>query len=106
MSLAVAMPHIIQTHYTALMASLLIITATGQVFGTITVAINYYRTGVIAKVIVDTNNPNFLVPFTEKKKLVAIAAQLKRKWWLTLGLVSYVVGAMSGLLAGLIALYH
>jgi hypothetical protein len=89
-----------------MVAILLIITALGQIVGTVAVAVNYYRTGVIAKIVVDTSKSQLLIAHQERDKLVAIANELTRRWWLTLGLAAYIVSAIAGLAAGLIALYR
>jgi len=85
---------------------LLIIAALGQICGTITVAVNYYRTGVIAKKVVDTSKSQLLIVQQERDKLANIASELTRRWWLTLGLVAYIVSAVAGLAAGLITLHR
>jgi len=87
-------------------ATLLIISASCQILGTIAVSINYYRTGIIAKIIDDTSNSQLLIPFKERAKVAALAKELKRSWWLTLGLFSYVFAAISGLVASLIWLFR
>jgi hypothetical protein len=87
-------------------AILLIIAAVCQILGTATVAYNYYRTGVIAELIVRGSKAQLASVFWEREKLAAVASQLTRRWWLTLGLVAYVIGALSGLAAGLIWLFR
>ncbi len=87
-------------------AVLLVITALGQILGTIAVAVNYYRTGVIAKIVVDTSKSQLLIVHQERDKLAAIAGELTRRWWLTFGLAAYIVSAIAGLAAGLITLYR
>jgi hypothetical protein len=85
---------------------LLILAATFEIIGTITVAINYYRTSSSAKGITQSFNPRFSVPFSERAKIIDLAEKLTSKWYLTAGLVAYVLGAIFGFLAGLAAMYH
>ena len=87
-------------------AVLLIIAALFQIMGTASVAINYYRTGAIADLIVKGSNAQLASVFWEREKLAAVADQLTRRWWLTVGLVAYVAGALAGLAGGLIWLYR
>jgi len=47
----------------------LVIAAIFEVLGTVTVAINYYRTSSSAKEIIQSFNPRFSVPFSERAKL-------------------------------------
>jgi hypothetical protein len=74
--------------------------------GTVSVAINYYRTGVIAQIIMDRSKSQLASVHWERDKLAAMASELTRTWWLTIGLIAYIVGAISGLAAGLIWLYR
>jgi hypothetical protein len=85
---------------------LLVITALGQIWGTIAVAVNYFNTGKIAKIIVNDGKSSLVIAHHERDKLTGIAGELTRKWWLTLGLAAYIVSAIAGLLAGLITLYR
>lgn len=87
-------------------AILLTVSALCQILGTISVAINYYRTGVIAQLIVDSSKSQLASVHWERDKLAAISNELTRRWWLTLGLAAYIIGAISGLVAGLIWLYR
>jgi hypothetical protein len=89
-----------------MIAILLVITALGQIWGTIAVAMNYFNTGKIAKIIVNDGKSSLVIAHRERDKLTGIAGELTRKWWLTLGLVAYIVSAVAGLAAGLIALYR
>lgn len=85
---------------------LLIVAAVCQILGTISVAVNYYRTGVIAKLIDDASQAQLANIFWERQKLATVAKQLKRQWWLTLGLFAYILAAVSGLCASLIWLFR
>ncbi len=85
---------------------LLIIAAICQILGTISVAVNYYRTSVIAELIVDSSQTQLANIFSEREKLSAVASQLTRRWWLNLGLLAYIIGAIFGLTGGLIWLYR
>lgn len=87
-------------------ATLLVIAAICQILGTASVAYNYYRTGVIADLIVKGKETQLASVFWERDKLAAVAGQLTRRWWLTAGLAAYVIGALAGLSAGLIWLYR
>jgi len=87
-------------------ALLLVVAAVCQILGTISVAVNYYRTGAIADLIVRGSKAQLASVFWEREKLAAIAHQLTRRWWLTFGLVAYIVGAVSGLCGGLMWLYR
>ncbi|HEY4963571.1 MAG TPA: hypothetical protein VIH90_02635 [Candidatus Saccharimonadales bacterium] len=87
-------------------AILLVVAAVCQIMGTISVAVNYYRTGAIAQIIIDRSKAQLASVHWERDKLAAIAGELTRTWWLTLGLIAYIVGAISGLAAGLIWLYR
>jgi hypothetical protein len=87
-------------------ATFLIIAAVCQIIGTTTVAINYYRTGEIAKNIIGGSELSLASVHWERRKLAALAGKLTRRWWLTLGLAAYVVGAIAGLTGGLIWLYR
>jgi hypothetical protein len=87
-------------------AILLTTAAVCQILGTIAVTVNYYRTGVIADLIVKGSDAQLASVFWERKKLAGIAQQLTRRWWLTLGLIAYIIGAISGLCGGLIWLYR
>lgn len=87
-------------------AILLVIAAIFQIIGTISVLVNYYRTGVIADLIVKRSNAQLANVFWEREKLAAVAGQLTRRWWLTLGLIAYIIGAIAGLCGGLIWLYR
>jgi hypothetical protein len=90
----------------SLITTFLIISAVCSLFGTATVAINYYRTSKAAKIIADAFNPNFSVPFNERARLNNLVGRLTARWYLTLGLVAYGLGALFGLLAGLAGLYR
>ena len=87
-------------------AILLVIAAICQIIGTISVLVNYYRTGAIADLIVKRSNAQLANVFWEREKLAAVAGQLTRRWWLTLGLIAYIIGAIAGLCGGLIWLYR
>lgn len=87
-------------------AILLLIAALCQILGTASVAVNYYRTGAIADLIVKGSKAQLASVFWEREKLAAVAGQLTRRWWLTLGLAAYVIGALAGLAGGLIWLYR
>lgn len=87
-------------------AILLIIAAICQILGTGAVAINYYRTGVIADLVVKGSKAQLASVFWERDKLAAVASQLTRRWWLTVGLAAYIIGALAGLTGGLIWLYR
>lgn len=87
-------------------AILMIVAAVCQVFGTATVAVNYYRTGVIAELIDKSSQAQLASVHWERDKLAAVARQLTRRWWLTLGLIAYAVSAIASLTAGLIWLYR
>src|ERR1039458_8501452 len=84
----------------------LISSAVFELIGTATVAYNYYRTHRIAQALINGFNPRFSVPFQDRKKPIILAQQLTSRWYLTAGLVAYVLGAILGLCAGLAALYH
>jgi hypothetical protein len=90
----------------ALLVTLLALSAFFELVGTITVAYNYYRTGRVAKGLIEGFNPGFSIHFEDRKKPIILANELTPKWYLTLGLVAYVLGAILGLLAGLAAVYH
>ncbi len=87
-------------------ATLLVLATVCQILGTISVALNYYRTGAIAELIVKGSKAQLASVFWEREKLAAVAQQLTRRWWLTFGLVAYIVGAVAGLCGGLIWLYR
>jgi len=100
------MNHIHQNTNHLVIIIFLALTAIFEVLGTVTVAINYYRTSSSAKEITQSFNPRFSVPFSERAKIINLAEKLTRKWYLTAGLIAYVLGAIFGLLAGLAAIYH
>lgn len=87
-------------------ATLLVIAAICQILGTAAVSVNYYKTGVIADLIVKGSKAQLASVFWEREKLAAVAQQLTRRWWLTLGLIAYIVGAIVGLTGGLIWLFR
>ncbi len=80
------------------------LTAFFELAGTLTVAINYDRTNKVVEQLID--NPDQFDKFRERRRFNSLAQNLKRKPYLTAGLVAYFLGAISGLLAGLAALYH
>lgn len=90
----------------AMIATLLIVAAVCQIIGTASVAINYYRTGEIAKNIVGGSELSLASVHWERRKLAALAGKLTRRWWLSVGLVAYALGALIGLAAGLIGLFR
>ena len=85
---------------------LLVATALFELTGTVTVAFNYYRSARVAKQIVDSHNPEYMVAFHDHNKLASLADQLTPRAYLTVGLVAYALGAGTGLLAGLVGLFH
>ena len=87
---------------------LLVLSALAELFGTITVALNYARGARVAREIVeaftsdfDTWDDTVGIPLRIKQ----MANQLDTRPILTAGLVAYALGAIVGLAAGLIALY-
>jgi hypothetical protein len=86
----------------------LIFSAAGELFGTVTVAINYSRCGQLARAIVeafsndfDTRDNTVGIP----RQIKSIALQFETRPILSAGLVVYVAGAELGLTAGLLAIY-
>jgi hypothetical protein len=89
----------------ALIVLFLVASAVFTIMGTITVAFNYYKSSVIAKAIVKNFNPDFSIPFNEREQFIDLTKQLTSRWYLTAGLIAYVLGAIFGLCAGLAAIY-
>ena len=115
----------------AIIAALLGPSAVAELFGTATVALSYFRGHELAgKLLKDLGEEGSArLAMTPAQKLLEemdfkgagyrlhetegrlqwlrmeVAAHLHRKWWLTAGLGAYVVGAATGLAAGLVALY-
>ena len=85
---------------------LLVITAFFELIGTISVAFNYYRSARVANQIVETHNSKFMVQFDDHNKLAYLADQLTPRTYLTIGLITYALGALTGLLASLVSLFH
>jgi hypothetical protein len=100
-------PHAIPvTSGHSVVVSFLVISAICELIGTATVAINYYKTSTVAKAIINSYNPRFSVPFSERRQFIYFVNQLTSRWYLTIGLIAYAVGAITGLCAGLAAIYH
>jgi hypothetical protein len=105
---------------------LLIVSAVAELFGTATVAITYARGHRLAQEMLTHVGPEvrritgaeiFKPPddvFFQHWELEGnvydlrrrVAAQLVGRWWITAGLIAYVIGAIAGLSAGIIALYR
>lgn len=104
---------------------LLILSAVAELFGTATVAISYARGHQLAQQLLQRAGPavvtanldellaqhdSFVRTWDLEGSIAVlrreVAGQLERRWWLTAGLVAYGVGALSGLAAGVIALYR
>jgi hypothetical protein len=118
--------------YRTLVTVLLVLSAGAELFGTATVAVNYARGRRVAKgilvVLEDDERASESMPVAQRSIGLAdpvlanlevraaqaklrdlrndVASQLSGRWWLTAGLVSYGVGAVLGLAAGLVALNH
>jgi len=90
----------------SLIVALISITAICELAGTVTVAINYYRAGNVARQIVNNYNPHLHMPFNEQKKTALLADQLTSRIYLTIGLIAYAFGTISGFLAGLASIYR
>ena len=85
---------------------LIILTAIFQILGTTTVAVNYYKTSSTAKAITDRFNPDFSIPFKERDQMNNLIKQLTPRWYLTVGMIAYVLAAVLGVCAGISALYN
>ena len=87
---------------------LLVVSALAELFGTITVAMNYARGAKVAREIVEAL-PNDVATYDDVEKtplrMKQMARQLDTRPILTAGLVAYAVGAIVGLAAGLLAIY-
>ena len=94
---------------TAWIVILLFLAALGDIAGTITVAISYFRGNRIAGVISGAF-PSDVTSNADLQKLARqmreIARQFERRTYLTLGLGCYIIGAFAGLAAGLVAVYR
>jgi len=111
-----------------LIAALLIVSAIGELLGTLTVAINYGKGARLAEHIrrelddestewhlnpamaeLKGEGPAYYEHLEIKKRLASLRArvadQLSAATYLTIGLVALAVGALAGLGAGLLALY-
>lgn len=119
---------------TATILSLLIFSALAEMFGTLTVWQNYNNgaqlaTRLLQKVeaqdLLDTQfkntygfDPKIVLTYEGQNHVIVdsaaelrqlrldVGSHLQRNWFITAGLVSYVVGALTGLAAGLIAIFR
>ena len=91
-----------------LIVVLLVLSAAGELFGTMTVAVNYSRGARVAREVVAAM-PNDVGSWDDVEKtplrIKQMARQLDTRPMLTAGLVAYGVGATAGLAAGLLADY-
>lgn len=110
---------------TATLVALLVFSAVAEVFGTVTVAISYVRGHRLALRLLTLAGPpvrqtNLAELLDElatgmrawnlESALAVVSREvgnhLQREWWLSAGLVAYVIGALAGLAAGLLAILH
>ena len=99
------MNHIHQNTNHLIIIILLTLTAIFELLGTITVAINYYKTSEAAQKIANHSQPNYVME-EEFNNTRQLAKELTSKWYLIAGLIAYVLGATFGLLGGLAAIYY
>jgi hypothetical protein len=104
---------------------LLIVSAATELFGTVTVAMTYAKGHRLAQQFLTAAGPGprqitdaeiFKPSDTQLQTWELegnvddirrrVAYQLRGRWWITAGLISYGVGALAGLAAGLLALYR
>jgi hypothetical protein len=91
-----------------LIVVLLVLSAVAELFGTFTVAINYSRGARVAREVVEAM-PNDVGSWDDVERtplrIKQMARQLDTRPVLTAGLVAYGLGAVTGLAAGLLAVY-
>ncbi len=104
---------------------LLVVSALAELFGTATVTLTYAKGHRLAQELLIVTGPD--VRRTTAAELfkpsdtylqtwelegnvddirTRVAGQLRGRWWISAGLIAYGVGALTGLAAGLIALYR
>lgn len=92
-----------QSHWVIILASA---SAVFEIWGTITVLVSYFRSASVAEAIwkAASGSGGFvarqsLAPWADLSELATLAGPLRKKLWITLGLLAYILGAIFGLLA-------
>lgn len=105
----------------ALIITLTVLSAIGELVGTATVAVNYAKGHRIARDIAESSLADGRAPAAvslryddpvqanwaadeAKGQVRSLAGQLTARWYLTAGLVAYGIGALAGCGAGLLAI--